>query len=500
MTEGRFPWPEIGLKPDRVVAESHVFRGLRQTCLQRVGDKRRYALVCEETALKFRVELTGILSESDDQIDPYLPHQALTNLRQALDGEQGPALFQFLRYSPWLIAFLEVRGASLGPLHRGVMLARLLDLLVRLMEERGLTGGRLRAPYRLLLRARFLVLARLSQEEHRAEAMKYLPDLDLEVREAWRAWGQTMLQLPVEMSMVLARYGRKAEEEGGLLLFQPQGEALWSFASGEEELPFTEQLLTRWFLPRYDLDRTLRVLSKLPESGEAMPSSGRVKGILHRLRVGVARRWRQLLPALQVPVSLVAVLLLGLPLVLPQRLWLCGALIVAVALALAAIFQIPVLGTRPLRYTLPRITLAILIGYLALVSSNEIMTFAIEAYDHHPLLAWATTLGSTMVAFLAIYVEARRRLETGRLAFRRAGRVLAIAAARSLALGWLILAPAGGFLLAGTEVTKRAQSWEGPVGGLPIYPQLIFVLAPLALFVGIFVQTIWEEYPLTHPI
>jgi len=499
MIEGRFPWPEIGLEPDRVIAESHVFRGLRQGYLQRVGDKRRYALVCEETALKFRVELTGILSESDDQIDPYLPHQALTNLRQALDGEQGPALFQFLRYSPWLIAFLEVRGASLGPLHRGVMLARLLDLLVRLMEERGLTGGRLRAPYRLLLRARFLVLARLSQEEHRDEAMKYLPELNLQMREAWRAWGQTMLQSPVEMSVVLARYGREAEEEGGLLLFQPQGEALWPFASGEEELPFTEQLLTRWFLPRYDLNRTLQVLSKLPEPGEATPPSGRVKSILCRLRLRVAGTWRQLLPALQVPVSLGAVLLLGLPLLLPQRLWLCGTLGLAMGLALAAIVQILLLGTRPLRYTLPRITLATLVGYLALVSSNEIMAFAIEAYNHPPL-AWATTLGSTMVAFLAIYVEARRRLETGRLALGRAGRVLAIAAARSLTLGWLILAPAGGLLLAGTEVTKRAQSWEGPVGGLPIYPQLVFVLAPLALFVGIFVQTIWEEYPLTHPI
>jgi len=500
MTEGHFPWPEIGLKPDRVIAESHVFRGLRQSCLQRIEGKRRYALVCGETALKFSVELTGILSEHDDQFDPYSPRQALTNLHQALDGAQGPVLFQFLRYSPWLIASLEVRRAKLRPVHQGVMLARLLNLLVTLIEERGLTGGRLRDPYRLLLRARFLVLARLSQKEHRVEAMKYLPELDLQVREAWRAWGQTMLRAPEEMSMVLARYGRKAEEEGRLLLFQPQGEALWPFACGKGDLPFTELLLTRWFLPRYDLNRTLRVLSQLPEPKEAMPPSGRVKRILYRLRLRVARRWRQLLPALQVPVSLVAVLLLGLPLILPQRLWLCGALVVAIGLALAAIVQIVLLGTRPLRYTLPRITLATLVGYLALVSSDEIMTFAIEAYDHHPLLAWATTLGSTMVAFLAIYVEARRRLETGRLAWPRAFRVLAIAAARSLALGWLILAPAGSLLLAGTEVIKRAQSWEGPVGGPPIYPQLIFVLAPLALFVGIFVQTIWEEYPLTHPI
>jgi len=500
MTADRFPWPEIGLEPDRGIAESRVFRALRQAHLERVEGKRQYALVCEETALRFRVELTGILSESDDQIHPYLLRQALTNLHRALDGEGGLALFQFLRYSPWLIAGLQVRGADLRSVHQGVMLARLLDLLVTLMEERGLTGGRLQDPYRLLLRARFLLLARLCQEEHRVEAMRYLPNLDLEVRETWRAWGQTVLQAPKEMAVLLARYGREAEEEGGLLLFQPESEALWPFVSDKEDLPFTELLLTQWFLPRYDLGRTLQVLSRLPEPREATLPTGRARGILYRLCLAVARRWRRLLPASQVPVSVGAILLLGLPLVMPQRGWLCSALGVAVGLALMAIVQIFVLGTRPLRYTLPRITLATLVGYLALLSSDEIMRFAIEVYDHRPPLAWATVLGSILVAFLAIYVEARRRLETCKLAFCRAGQVLMIAAARALALGWLILAPAGGPLLTGTEVIKRAQSWEGPVGGLPIYPQLIFVLAPLALFVGIFVQTIWEEYPLTHPI
>ena len=273
MTEGRFPWPEIGLEPDRLIAEIHVFRGLRRTCWQRVGDRSEYTMVCEETALRFSVELTGLLSQDDPQIDPYSPHQALTNLRQALGGEGGPALFQFLRYSPWLIVHVNLEKASLGPVLRGVMLARLLDLLVTLMEERGLTAGRLRDPYRLLLRARFLVLARLSQEEHRDEAIRYLPELDLQVREAWRAWGQTVLQAPEEMSMLLARYGRNAEAEGGLLLFQPEGEALWPFASGREDLPFTELLLTRWFLPHYDLGRVMVLLSPLHHGQPTAPAA-----------------------------------------------------------------------------------------------------------------------------------------------------------------------------------------------------------------------------------
>jgi hypothetical protein len=105
-----------------------------------------------------------------------------------------------------------------------------------------------------------------------------------------------------------------------------------------------------------------------------------------------------------------------------------------------------------------------------------------------------------VLAFVAIYLGVRRYVADGRLALSRAGLVWLIAAMRSLVLGWLILAPAGSLLLQGTSVVEEARyQWAGPMG-LPIFPQLIFILAPLALFIGIFVQTIWEEVSLTHPI
>jgi hypothetical protein len=151
-----------------------------------------------------------------------------------------------------------------------------------------------------------------------------------------------------------------------------------------------------------------------------------------------------------------------------------------------------------LRYTLPRITLAVIVGFIALVSSSEIMSFAVNAYDRYPALAWVTVISSTLLAFTAIYIGARRRLDDSAVARKRALNVLLIAGARALLLGWLILAPTGSLLLSGDPVVAQHQ-WPG-VLGLPIYPQLIFVLSPLALFIGIFVQSIWEEYPLTHPI
>jgi hypothetical protein len=508
MTEDVLPWPEIDLEPDRAIAESQVFCGLRTVHLRRVDHKREYALVCDEIGLTFAVEVTGILSEYGAPSSHYRPNTALTNLRQTLDGEQGPVLSRFLRYSPWLITHVKVEQASLGPVLHGVMLARLLDLLVTLMEDKGLTAGRLREPYGLLLRTRFVILARLNEEQQREEAKRYLPELGLQVREAWRAWGQTMLQGPQEMGILLTRYGRSAEEEGKLLLFQPQGEVLWPFAAGEEDQPFTERLLTGWFLPRYDLARVMRVLSQLPDRSKPYESGtllGRAYALTDRIRNRVAALMYWVITRLQVLLPLLAIIFLGFPAVFPQLVWRSRPLAtigwwVSVGLALLASAQIVFQGTRPLRYTLPRITLAIFVGYLALASSSEIMTFAIVAYEQYPPLAWAVALGSTIIALLAMYIEARRRLETRSQALSRAGQVLATAAARSLTLGWLILAPAGSLLLAGTGVVEQARCCDGWIGGLRIYPQLIFVLAPLALFVGIFVQTIWEEYPLTHPI
>jgi hypothetical protein len=101
-----------------------------------------------------------------------------------------------------------------------------------------------------------------------------------------------------------------------------------------------------------------------------------------------------------------------------------------------------------------------------------------------------------------VYIEVRRRLEVQpAVLWWRVGYVWATAVTRSLTIGWLALAPAGSLLLSGSELTGQVlRSWQGWIGGFDIYPQLIFVLSPLAVFVGIFVQTIWEEYPLTHPI
>lgn len=505
MIDDALPWPEIGLVSERV-AGSHIFQGLcEKTYLLRADGRREYALVCDAVALDFSVELTGLLSEHDASRSPFQPGRALSSLRQALDEEQGAALLQFLRYSPWLLAFVKVKEASLGPVLHGIMLARLLDLLIMLMERENLTGGRLRDSHRLLLRARFLVLARLSQQEHRDETIRYLADLDLQVREAWQAWGQTLLQSPEEMSILLERYDRKAEDEGQLLLFQPAGNALWPFVSGKEDCLFAEHLLTRWFLPRYDLAHTLQVLSLFPEPTATEPSSSAPWSIVCHLRRGIGSILRRVVPALQVPFSAAAVLLLGIPLVLPRCIWLRGPVGQvgwwgAVVLALVTIFQVLVLGTQMLRYTLPRITLAILVGYLALVSSNEIMQFAVLAYEEHVVLAWAAALAGIGTSFLAVYIEARRRLETFALAGKRAGRVLLIAASRSLTLGWLILAPAGTLLLEGTPAANMARHSATWIGELRVHPQLISVLTPLALFIGIFVQTVWEEHPLTHPL
>lgn len=481
------------------IGDNPVYRGLRAVHLERVGDGKNYRLVCAATGLLFCVEVSGILSEAGARSDPYRPQTALFNLRQALAGDGGAALRHFLRYSPWLLTDMAVKGGGLSAAQYGAMLARLLDLLLALVAQENPAAERWQDVHRLLLRARFLLLARLSQTEHRQEAQRYLPELALQVREAWQAWGQTLLQAPAALPLLLAPHGRSVEADGKLLLFQPQPEALWDFAAGELGHPFTERLLTGWFLPRYDVAHVNAVLGQL-RAGTAGPGRlARIRAALAAHLYRAANRWR--LPGLALLIAVLLVPLLA-PGVAAQRpawvnlTWLAAAGLSAGAAGVYAVFW----GVPALRYSLPRITLAIVVGFVALVSSTELMTFALRAYDSYPPLAYVTACGSVLLAFTVIYLGARRRLDEEKLALRRAGLVLLVAAERSLLLGWLILAPAGSLLLHGSLDPASVQhQWPGPLG-LPVYPQLIFVLSPLALFIGIFVQTIWEEYPLTHPI
>ncbi len=484
-------WPTLRLDPEESIQNSLVYQDLKKVRLE-VLDGRRYALACHVSGLKFCVDLTGILSSRQARRHRFQHQVAVHNLRKELEGERGTALFQFVRYSPWLIPDLEIEGGPLRDhVQDGAVIARLIELLQTLLEEKGWAAEQLRESYWLLLRARFLILTELSQTPAKSEARDFLPDLDHKVREAWHAWGQNLYRSPQDIQLLLDRCGRHTDSEGARLLFADEEKRqLWPFATTDADRSFTHQLLRRWFLPRYDLPRVMRALSQLPGRRPAL---------------------RQALPIMQFVVSVVAVVGLSLPLavggfVAPggfawRALGGFANLMAwfAVLLAMGAILTTILLDFDPVRYSLPRITSAIFVGYIALVSSSEIMAFAVQAYDQHLLLAWAAVAGSILLAFGAIYVEARRRLREGRMALGRAGLVLLIAAARSVTLGWLILAPAGELLLHGNDVLSGAKSWPGMLG-LPIYPQLIFILAPLALFIGIFVQTIWEEYPLTHPL
>lgn len=474
-------WSEIKLEQDISMQTDEIFRGLTRTAVRGCGDdSREYVLICEENAIQFKVSLDNILSPRGDPNDPYKPKNVLDALRVCLHGNQGQAFLHFLRYSPWLVADLSLEE-TVPSWHYGVMLGRLLEQLATLLKEECLTGSRLRDTYRLLLRARYLVLVELTKQ--RGDVEEYLPELDSEVREAWQAWGETLLEAPQEVGLLLDRYGGGAEVEGQRLLFRPDG-STWPFTEDGVEMLFTQRLFRRWFLPRYDVQGVMQALAQLP---------GRLPGL------------RRKLPRLQTASVWLALGGLGLPL-LWELLWpghtpvwlVTGAWWLACLLVLAALAT-SWLESHLLQYSLPRITLAIFVGYLALVSSSELMTLAILAFSDHQLLALALAAVSLLMAFAAIYVEARRYVGDGPLAVHRAGRVLFIAGARALTIGWLLLAPAGSLLLDGVDATNNVLTWSGPLR-MEIYPQLIFVLAPLALFIGIFVQTIWEENPLTHPL
>lgn len=148
---------------------------------------------------------------------------------------------------------------------------------------------------------------------------------------------------------------------------------------------------------------------------------------------------------------------------------------------------------------LPRLLGGIVVGYLPLLLSEEIWGFAWQVEPLEGVLIVGTAV---LFSFYYLFTEIRNVVQNTITAIYRGLRIGVIGLAESFLVG--IFAQD---LLARPFVTGmgKIDDYEalnpvtGLLGGL-IYPKVLLLYFPLALLIGIFVQIIWEEKPITHPI
>lgn len=161
----------------------------------------------------------------------------------------------------------------------------------------------------------------------------------------------------------------------------------------------------------------------------------------------------------------------------------------------------------------PRIGAGIIVGYLPVFLIDEVWDLASQ-----PI----TVLGNVvlllgLVTLLYIYVEVQRRLDDTRIAFARARAIFVLGVLQAFALGIVMTGLVGSFMVernweASVEVLSRGEFVEGLVplvGQLPLvigvaplhaFPSAVLVMTFLSFFIGVFLQLMWEELPITEPL
>ena len=132
-----------------------------------------------------------------------------------------------------------------------------------------------------------------------------------------------------------------------------------------------------------------------------------------------------------------------------------------------------------------------------------------------PLAAFAVVVG--LVTLLYLYVEVQGRLGDTPVAFARAIQIFLLGVLQSAGVGLLFTGMIGPFMatrnwagethVGGIEALRHTlPPFVGqlpPVVGVePLYafPAAVFVMAFMSFFIGIFLQLMWEDLPITEPL
>ena len=163
--------------------------------------------------------------------------------------------------------------------------------------------------------------------------------------------------------------------------------------------------------------------------------------------------------------------------------------------------------------SVPRIGAGIIVGYLPVFLIDEVWDLA-----SRPTLALdAVVVMLGLVTLLYVYVEIARRIPDSTIAFARARSLFLLGVAQAFGFGVVMTGLVGPYMAArnwsppsgevGVEILRESLApmvGELPhvvgVGPLYAFPSALLLMTFLSFFIGIFLQLMWEELPITEPL
>ena len=163
--------------------------------------------------------------------------------------------------------------------------------------------------------------------------------------------------------------------------------------------------------------------------------------------------------------------------------------------------------------SVPRIGAGIIVGYLPVFLIDEVWDLASRSI--YALGALVTLLG--LVTLLYIFVEIQRRLGDTTLAFSRARGIFMLGVVQAAGVGISMTSLVGPFMVSRNwspplqeqDVQVLREGLVPMIGNLPpivgaepfySFPSALLLMTFLSFFIGVFLQLMWEELPITEPL
>ncbi|MCZ6464595.1 MAG: hypothetical protein O7A09_09690 [Proteobacteria bacterium] len=163
--------------------------------------------------------------------------------------------------------------------------------------------------------------------------------------------------------------------------------------------------------------------------------------------------------------------------------------------------------------SVPRILAGVIVGYLPVFLIDEV--WDLSDRDIATLVSISFLLGTTTLLY--IYVEVQRRLGGTRVAFARARSLFMLGVLEAAGVGLLMTSLVGRFMVSrnwspGSDplpVETLRHTLEPLLGQLPrivglepfyVFPSAVLMMTFLSFFIGIFLQLMWEDLPITEPL
>jgi len=196
--------------------------------------------------------------------------------------------------------------------------------------------------------------------------------------------------------------------------------------------------------------------------------------------------------------------------------WLCVAEILAVQITAVWFLLYRFWWKRDLTFfhaSVPRVSAGIVVGYLPVFLIDEV--WALAGADWAGVSAMITLMG--FMTLLYIYAEAQRCLEDPDLAFGRARNIFCLGIIQAFGIGIIVTSLLGPFMVlrswgegvANPSIAQLRMEMPHVFGELPrilgvdpffAFPSAVVVMTFLSFFVGVFLQLLWEDIPLTEPM